>query len=224
MLSRRSKLGAAAAGFSPADISGLVAWYAADALALNDADPVASWSDLSGEGHDLAQATSGSRPSYRTNGLNSLPVVRHDGTDDFLTGGSAFVAHHWLVVAKHDGPNFANYLGLITGTGAGDGEIILVGAAGSNTFYDDPGQTTVNRLAGVASLDAPMSAFGIVSVSSVAGWNVTPQIGKDRNTARFWIGDIAEAIAYDAVLSTTDLNSVAGYLADKYGLAWADVA
>lgn len=44
--------------FSPSDISGLSAWYKPESLQLNNNDPVSSWTDSSGNGYTLQQATS----------------------------------------------------------------------------------------------------------------------------------------------------------------------
>jgi hypothetical protein len=60
-------------------------WLKADALSLNDDDPVATWPDSSGQGNDASQATAGQRPKYKTNIINGKPAVLFDGTDDNLT-------------------------------------------------------------------------------------------------------------------------------------------
>jgi hypothetical protein len=68
-------------------IPGLVAWYKATDLALNDNDPVSSWADASGNGYTLTGTTT-TRPLYKTNVVNSLPAVLFDGVDDFLTNAA----------------------------------------------------------------------------------------------------------------------------------------
>jgi hypothetical protein len=81
-------------------ISGLQLWYdAADSTTLYDAttggSPVAAngavarWEDKSGNARHMTQATAGSRPTYQTSQLNSLPVVTFDGSNDILTTSSA---------------------------------------------------------------------------------------------------------------------------------------
>jgi hypothetical protein len=49
---------------------------------IDDGTAVRLWSDQSGNGYDATQATSAARPTYIASGLNGLPVVRFDGTDD----------------------------------------------------------------------------------------------------------------------------------------------
>jgi hypothetical protein len=49
-----------------------------------DGDPVATWSDLSGNGNHATQATASKKPTYKTSIVNGRPVVRFDGVDDWL--------------------------------------------------------------------------------------------------------------------------------------------
>ena len=60
-----------------------VLWLRGDDLS---ATPVSTWSDQSGNGNDVTQGTAGNQPAYVASGLNSLPVVRFDGSNDLLTG------------------------------------------------------------------------------------------------------------------------------------------
>jgi len=68
----------------------LSGWYKADAISgLSDGDAVASWVDSSGQGNTLTQSTTAAKPSYQTNELNSLPILRFDkdvkGGDNMLS-------------------------------------------------------------------------------------------------------------------------------------------
>lgn len=71
--------------YSPKEISGLQLWLDASTINQADGTAVASWSDLSGNAYDAAQATTASQPTYKTNIQNGLGVVRFDGVDDFLS-------------------------------------------------------------------------------------------------------------------------------------------
>lgn len=74
--------------FRPSDLSGLKFWVAADSLTgLNDNDPVSTWTDLSGTGNTVTASTT-IRPLYKTNVLNGKPVLRFDGTDDYMSKAS----------------------------------------------------------------------------------------------------------------------------------------
>jgi hypothetical protein len=67
-----------------ANLTNLGLFLKADSLNQADNTPVVTWSDSSGNGYDATQATAGQRPLFRSNVLNGLPVIRFDGTDDFL--------------------------------------------------------------------------------------------------------------------------------------------
>jgi len=71
-----------ATGFNPKSISGLAAWYDASAsssLTLNGST-VSQWSDLSGNGRNMTQATAASQPTYNASGLNGKGTLTTTGT------------------------------------------------------------------------------------------------------------------------------------------------
>jgi len=81
-----SELGAIESIFTPRNIAGLSLWLDASQIAgLSGTDSLATWPDLSGNGNDAVQSTEGFKPTYQTDVINGLPVVRFDGTDDYLS-------------------------------------------------------------------------------------------------------------------------------------------
>jgi len=84
-------------GFSPRDIDGLVLWLdasdnvtlfqdsAGTTLAANDGDPVGLWQDKSGNNHHVSQPTTSNKPQLKLNIQSGHPIVRGDGTDDYLS-------------------------------------------------------------------------------------------------------------------------------------------
>lgn len=82
--------GAAASvgAIAPASVSGLAVWLKADALSLNDGDPVSTWADSSGNGRDFT-GSGANRPTYKTAILNGKPVVRFaSASTQFLNSAS----------------------------------------------------------------------------------------------------------------------------------------
>jgi len=57
----------------------------ADTLALADNDPVSTWADQSGNGHDFTQ-TGDARPLKQT--ISGIPFVVGDGVNDWMDGGN----------------------------------------------------------------------------------------------------------------------------------------
>lgn len=86
------------AAVQPDSLSNLAAWFKADALSLNDGDPIASWADSSSGGHTLTAAGS-ARPTYKTAIANGQPVARFDGSANVLTMDTALKAI-WSGVAQ----------------------------------------------------------------------------------------------------------------------------
>lgn len=74
-------------GWSPADLSGLAAWWdAADAstFTFSAGTVVSEWRDKSGNGHHLTQTTDANRPS-RSATRNGSGAVAFDGSNDYLS-------------------------------------------------------------------------------------------------------------------------------------------
>ncbi len=100
----------------PDEVAGLVTWYKADALTtLNNGNPVDPWTDSSGNSKNLIYVNGG-KPTYITNGVNSLPIVRFDGVDDHLVYSAGisnartiFVVMKWLDLTN----NYAPFLGKV---------------------------------------------------------------------------------------------------------------
>ena len=70
--------------WTPATLTGLVAWYKADTQIYSDAGTtpvtdgglVQQWNDQSGNGVTLTQGTAAKKPTFRATGLNTNPAVQ----------------------------------------------------------------------------------------------------------------------------------------------------
>ncbi len=90
--------------------------YTAESLTLADTGPVGNLPDISGNGINLEQATATNQPEFRSSVADIIgrhPVIRFDGTDDFLVNNSAgsvhSVTHSVVSVIKFDPtPNVKN--------------------------------------------------------------------------------------------------------------------
>lgn len=72
--------------FSPTDIAGLKLWLKADAGVTLNGSTVSQWDDQSGNGNHASQSTASYQPTFVANQLNGKPVLRFDGSNDFLNG------------------------------------------------------------------------------------------------------------------------------------------
>jgi hypothetical protein len=209
----------------PQQIAGLQGWWKADSLSLSDNDPVATWTDSSGNGNDATEATL--KPTYKTAIQNGLPVVRFDDVDDSLTttlvkssgsltifavynrtavdmsGGHRTIAgsNNWLMgpyVGKHE-----LYAG---GFASPAGPTVSAGVFVCQTVTLDS-STATNYVDGVS--------YGTRASPTYPG---TIYFGYAGSFPESLGGDLCEVIVYDSVLSTTDRQAVEAYLADKWGL------
>jgi len=66
------------------DSEDLQARYTTESLSLTDGDAVSGWDDQTDNNNDLSQPTTSNQPTYKTGVINGNPVVRFNGTDEFL--------------------------------------------------------------------------------------------------------------------------------------------
>lgn len=232
---------ATAADLTPLHIPGLSGWWKADAITgLADGDAVASWSDSSPAALALTQATAGSRPTYQTNELNSLPVVRFDAVDDVLATSTPAVtlAGDWTMFLVHK---------MGAGTG-GPSTPFYNGVPGTNGWgIADRGSTAFKalRVANTTTVStvAADTAWGIycargngrthelwvnggIRVAAPVATPVTPTVstmlGKASTVTNG--GDVFEAIIFNRTLSTIELDMVGRYLAKRTALTWTPIA
>ncbi len=257
LLLRRRRAGGAAP-FSPSDISGLVLWLQGDGTlwqdsarttpVTTDADPVGAWDDASGGGRHVIQATSGSRPTWQTNEINSEPVVRGDGSDDSLSGSDTGM--------PSGTSNRSAFLVIRPSANPASGVSNIILWWGSNSTNEGMGWSYVKDSVDGDKLKLRQFSWGGANVGGEVGdingvtkllsgiWNGTNGIvrvngvqtesaAQSQNTTlsgtmyvfrepsgftQRFAGDIAEIVVYDSALTGGDLTNIETYLMDKYGL------
>lgn len=247
--SHRRRKAVAAGGFSPSDIAGLRLWLKADAGAYTDAgvtlatngQTVQQWNDQSGNGNHATQGTAGSRPTYVTAIVNSLPVTRFDGfsVDYFdlpnlmsgATAGTAFAALKINLdppgAEARTGPPLGNW---------GSNPVANHHPWTDGNIYDEFGSTDRKTAGNPTPTLSSWHQYGVLSAASnwrcrvngallfsttanVVGWSASPKIGRSISGPSYYLdGDIAEVIVYGTALSDADRLSVEGYLSSKYAL------
>jgi prepilin-type N-terminal cleavage/methylation domain-containing protein len=209
----------------PNSVAGLIAWYKADALTLNNGDPVSSWTDSSSVLNHATQSGS-SRPTFVTNIANYLPVVRFDGSDDYLQLGSTIATVRTLIVVMKWGATMSNYCPIVGDTEVTYGSRFAGDIDSSNkilgpAFSQILNGTAYNNGASVApgGILKDRANFQIAVFTTTANMRFNT-ISADRpaTLARFTKGDYAEIIVYNTVLSTTDRKAVEAYLSYKYNI------
>ena len=218
--------------FTPLQIPYMVAWYKADAITgLADTAAVTTWADSSDNGRGATQATSGNRPVYRTNILASKPVVRFDGTNDFLRTSTFSLSKPVTVVAvaKSAVTASVNHT-YVDGVAGGELQLMKTGTPQYQLSSGGPASTTTvdtafHILVGIANgdtdsklwVDGGAPATGTTSLTAMGGITLGAYGTGGTN---FLNGDIAEVILYSGELSLADINDLGQHLATKYSLTW----
>lgn len=216
--------------FSPTSITGLHSWYEAGSLNLADGTAVSSWTDISGNGHDAVQATGSKQPIYKVNIAGGRPVIRFDGSDDFLAtaayGADLAQPNTIIVVVRHatitatrfvfDGQGSTKRHAMYHDNAATNFRIYAGGTATSQTRDTNWNVRTglYNGASSLASKNGSTTAAS-VGTQAIAGLN----IGAEYDNIGTLDGDIAELLVYHAALSTTDRQTLERWLGAKYGIA-----
>jgi hypothetical protein len=234
-----------ATGFDPRRIAGLAAWYdatVASSVTLTGGF-VSQWSDLSGGGLHLTQATEANRPETGT--LGGKTAIDFDGSNDLLvnagvpsgwTSGSVFIAFSQdTTVASQmlltlNVPSANNRMSLLwsntgefrsqsvnsTGTQTGrSGGSAATGTPRVFAYTFDDATTAALRLSG-SSLSGTTSTTG----SSDAGLSVGCRLLSSALSLPL-DGKIGEVIIYSRVLTAAEITRVERYLARKFGVTLA---
>lgn len=202
------------------------AWWKADALGLANNDPVATWSDSAGS-TDLTTLLGG--PVFKTNIVNTKPIVRLNGVDDVMDSG----------VIAWQAPITIAIVAKMTGDGSTAPTIISGGATKISLYGTDGGANTirggVNTDAVLANTAVPMSAFHCMTaifadtgsgfwLDGVSTSPAADLVGASDLVTQLLLGfgpaDVAEIIVYDnQALGSTDRAALDSYLMGKYGIA-----
>lgn len=214
--------------FDPKSLPGLKVWLKARALVGADNDPVSTWTDSSGGGHDFT-AAGGARPTLQT--VSGRRTVRFDGTDDRIVGGDLSALF----------PTAAT-LYVVYSAGSTPHNIYITKTTDTRWRHDDgAGYTGVFRAVRIAAYPAVVPAHGtgfhyyVIKSDATAythyidGVGQTPQaaghnggdgheIGRDASNVVFGSKDVSEVLIYDTAHSDLNRVAVQNYLKLTHGL------
>jgi hypothetical protein len=218
---------------------------------LSDGGAVTTWSDASGNGRHATQSTAAYRPTYRTRVLNGWPAVRFDGLDDYLTTSSLSIPSNAtiFVVAQNRTQTSSTdsiYRPILAGnsspyltsgteyalgykrSGAPGFHAVLSNGSSVQTVQTSAAATEgfelhAYRKSGTsATLYRAGQLVATATQSRTSGMGTGYYIGAElRNSARRYLGDVAEILVYNRALSDAERQQVEGYLAGKYAIAGA---
>ncbi len=220
-------------------LTNLRLWLKADAglAQIGTSTPVNFWQDQSGRGNNATEIyTSGAstRPTWVAGQINNLPVVRFDGTDDFLNLPNLLngtMQAEVFVVLKVDVEKPAASKGLWKLGNVGnttwvrypntDGAIWEDFGRNWNVSIGDPAQPlTEYHLYNVSAKTGEWvarinSAVQYSTAVSTYDYTTAPTLGK---SGYYFDGDVAEVMIFGCVLPVSERITVGDYLTGKYGM------
>ena len=207
---------------------------------VSNADPVGTWKDKSGNARHVTAASDAGRPTYVTGVQNSLPGIRFDRVNDYLTrasglgvGGLAGYTLFGVLSYSSTGNQLAlnaeNYVVRVQGNGATVLEYVSSSATDYGQYtatiaahiatqvYDGSQTGNANRLKVYTDgTQQSLTFFGTIGATLAASTSFTLGIAdNDKVTAPFG-GDWLELIVVPSVLSTADVAKFHRYLAQKW--------
>ncbi len=225
--------------FAPSDIGTLYQWLKADSYSGSDGDQVSTWEDSHTTNRD-ATGVGATKPVYKTNIVNSLPVIRFNGTTSYFTLGdfSALTAVEVFIVIKLDAdPPAANLSGLWAISSSGETYPDTHYPYADGAIYEPFGSTTRKTVGNpTLSLSSTFRVYNVWSASgdwaanldgsnlyssatNTVGVNSNCTLGKSITGTSFLLdGDVAEFVLFSAKISGGDRTSMISYLSTKYNL------
>ncbi len=232
------------------DMSDLVAWYETSLESSflfneqNDGLPIGVWQDGNVNGasrKNAEQNTAANKPKFYTEVFNgSIPGIRFDGTDDFMTfDGSKLIGASYtifIVEQRRSGSNLSMFLG---GTDSTNNSNLNVGYASDTSIRHSHYGATTNDFT-IPAFSSPKPAIHTFLFNKVTGqkyWQNGGASSEDNDGAftaaissyngsaigrylgNYFSGDIAEIIIFNRALRTEERQVAETYLSQKYGIS-----
>lgn len=221
--------------WTPANlVVGSKLWLQADSLALSNGASVTTWADSSGNAADATKPAALTAPTFQTNQLNSLPIVRYLQGDALAASHAATTVHSVFCVARYTNSAPATSFRVISGENAvanwllgwwGDG-----GSGRTDTYWFAGGNLAGPTNSSWHMYDATSDATTtlVYSDGALLATNVGGAVGglggrlmmANASTTALLEGsdcEVAEVVICNYVVSTTARQLMEGYLAWKWG-------
>jgi hypothetical protein len=200
-------------------------------------EKVSSWTDLSGKGNHATQSTDGNKPRYKPAGINSLPTLKFDSTNNTwldlpsgfynkIAGTNIGRQQTIFAVAKQVTQDSlglilrtdALFLGYTTiGAGSiayGVTTIIIPGDLTTTNFHIFRGTRSNSNL----NVNVDRNAFSTTGTGASANAQTFGSIGRASLGSTHLNGEIAEIQVYNALLSDSDIATIENTLSTKYNI------
>lgn len=222
--------------------TGLVRWFRADTLILDEGASVSIWPDESSERDHARQTTGAAKPVYHVNQINGRPALTFDGGDTLVTGRSAFSgagprtiyvvkavtpsgSYSWSIAGQATGTTNNSWFALQSrddGGGNADPFLAYYGGNLANVGgVPTSGWKSVAATYDGSTAAAYRSGTQINSGAAVLNTvNTAFRIGSvapSGSADELFVGQIAEVLVYNVAHTPAEVAAMEEYFAAKYG-------
>jgi hypothetical protein len=224
--------------FSPSSFSSLQLWYdAADPYGTGtvpaNGTSVSTIYDKSSNSRNASTSVAAAAV-LQTNSQNALPTFYFDGAKSYVTPYTSFPTSYTIFSLFKTTSNTGTYQRLLNEATAT--QYMFIGAnvndlatfVGNNSYNDtngnSPAYSTLNNYALLSltnngtTLSPYVSGSNQTTKTGTTGTFNDLLFGRNANSVQWFIGNMAETLIFNRVLSTDDRQTVEGYLAWKWGL------
>ena len=236
-----SGFGAAPAPFNPIDLNPLI-YLDANVGVTESAGLVSAWADQSGNNNDFTQVTGSLQPEYQATGLNSLPSIYFDGTEEMISAtlSSALQEMSFYAVFVQTSPTAIgpSIIGQTSGTNnkrifttppeAASRVFLWDGNTGDSIIATSTTYNYSNPIVVAFRENTDASGDGRInddawstgeSVISATSSDLPIKLGnRGDGAARRLVGKISELIIYPTIHTDSEANQVITYLTTKWAI------
>lgn len=238
-------LSVAPTGLSP--VSGMSVWYDANdagTFTYSSSNIISQWGDKSGNSRNATQATVSEQPTRVTGVINGLPVVRFDGSNDYLNftnilnGDKSFTIFWVLRPRNVSSGTYQPSFSTATSPDADDGALHYINPSSQGAAYPfrtrsgwtqyDGANTYVANTSYLMEFISNDSVYKVFRNGTQESTNqtvgtapsyITTRIAYQNNPGgRYGAFDFGEILIYNTELSGTDVTTNRNYLNAKWGL------
>ena len=207
-------------GFDPRSIVGCSLWLdGADTATMNSTPTVTSWTDKSGQGYTVTGTATYSAGTMTFNGTNQA----------FSNTSYVFPSNAYSMFAVYSNttaPGATSYMNVVYGSGGypmvgvyGSSKFVSARSVVANTGALSPNVAASNVLVSATYTPSTFSPFINGSAeTTLAGTTLAATGLYVGGPTNYFSGSISEILIYSATLTSTQRQSVEGYLAWKWGI------
>ena len=207
-------------GFDPRSIVGCSLWLdGADTATMNSTPTVTSWTDKSGQGYTVTGTATYSAGTMTFNGTNQA----------FSNTSYVFPSNAYSMFAVYSNttaPGATSYMNVVYGSGGypmvgvyGSSKFVSARSVVANTGALSPNVAASNVLVSATYTPSTFSPFINGSAeTTLAGTTLAATGLYVGGPTNYFGGSISEILVYSATLTSTQRQSIEGYLAWKWGI------